>query len=96
MARVGDKETEKRCGRLAARVRYAVCTRPSIPRAMPAGGLAKEFAEQGLRAYAFAHVKDALEEGRRLAGPEGNVVCAGSLYLIGEMRTVLREERDKR
>ena len=31
-----------------------------------------------------------------LAGPEGNVVCAGSLYLIGEMRTVLREERDKR
>ena len=36
------------------------------------------------------------EEARRLAGPEGNVVCAGSLYLIGEMRTVLREERDKR
>ena len=36
------------------------------------------------------------QEARRLAGPEGNVVCAGSLYLIGEMRTVLREERDKR
>ena len=63
---------------------------------MPAGELAKEFEAQGIRAYAFAHVKDALEEARRLAGPEGNVVCAGSLYLIGEMRTVLREERDKR
>ena len=63
---------------------------------MPAGELAKEFEAQGIRAYAFAHAKDALEEARRLAGPEGNVVCAGSLYLIGEMRTVLREERDKR
>ena len=95
-AMMRDKETEKMCQRLAARVRCVVCTQPNIPRAMPAGELAKEFEAQGIRAYAFAHVKDALEEARRLAGPEGNVVCAGSLYLIGEMRTVLREERDKR
>ncbi|MFR2021681.1 MAG: glutamate ligase domain-containing protein, partial [Christensenellales bacterium] len=95
-AMMRDKETEKMCQRLAARVRCVVCTQPNNPRAMPAGELAKEFEAQGIRAYAFAHVKDALEEARRLAGPEGNVVCAGSLYLIGEMRTVLREERDKR
>ena len=95
-AMMRDRETEKMCQRLAARVRCVVCTQPNNPRAMPAGELAKEFEAQGIRAYAFAHVKDALEEARRLAGPEGNVVCAGSLYLIGEMRTVLREERDKR
>ena len=95
-AMMRDKETEKMCQRLAARVRCVVCTQPNNPRAMPAGELAKEFEAQGIRAYAFAHVKDALEEARRLSGPEGNIVCAGSLYLIGEMRTVLREERDKR
>ena len=95
-AMMRDKETNKMCQRLASRVHSVVCTQPNIPRAMPAAELAAEFEAQGIRAYAFAHVKDALEEARRLAGPEGNVVCAGSLYLIGEMRTVLREERDKR
>ena len=92
-AMMRDKETEKMCQRLAPRVRCVVCTQPNIPRAMPADELAKEFEAQGLRAYARTHVKDALEEARRLAGPEGNVVCAGSLYLIGEMRTLLRKER---
>ena len=60
---------------------------------MPAEELARAFEVQGLRAYARTHVRDALEEARRLAGPEGNVVCAGSLYLIGEMRTLLRKDR---
>ena len=92
-AMMRDKETEKMCQRLAPRVRCVVCTQPNIPRAMPADELAKEFEAQGLRAYARTHVRDALEEARRLAGPEGNVVCAGSLYLIGEMRTLLRKER---
>ena len=73
-AMMRDKETEKMCQRLAARVRCVVCTQPNIPRAMPAGELAKEFEAQGIRAYAFAHVKDALEEARRLAGPEGWVL----------------------
>ena len=92
-AMMRDKETEKMCQRLAPRVRCVVCTQPNIPRAMPAEELARAFEAQGLRAYARTHVKDALEEARRLAGPEGNVVCAGSLYLIGEMRTLLRKER---
>ena len=92
-AMMRDKETEKMCQRLAPRVRYVVCTQPNIPRAMPAEELARAFEAQGLRAYARTHVRDALEEARRLAGPEGNVVCAGSLYLIGEMRTLLRMER---
>ena len=92
-AMMRDKETEKMCQRLASRVRCVVCTQPNIPRAMPAEELAEAFEAQGLRAYARTHVKDALEEARRLAGPEGNVVCADSLYLIGEMRTLLRMER---
>ena len=92
-AMMRDKETEKMCQRLAPRVRCVVCTQPNIPRAMPTEELARAFEAQGLRAYARTHVRDALEEARRLAGPEGNVVCAGSLYLIGEMRTLLRMER---
>ena len=69
------------CQRLAARVRCVVCTQPNNPRAMPAGELAKEFEAQGIRAYAFAHVKDALEEARRLAGPEGKYLVRGKCQL---------------
>ena len=93
-AMMRDKETVKMCQRLASRVHSVVCTQPSIPRAMPADELAGEFEACGVRTYACPSPSDALEEARRLAGPEGNVVCAGSLYLIGEVRTLLRHEKE--
>ena len=36
----------------------------------------------------------ALARARSLAGPEGFVLAAGSLYLIGELRTLLRREKE--
>ena len=93
-AMMRDKETVKMCQRLASRVHSVVCTQPSVPRAMPADELAGEFEACGVRTYACPSPSDALEEARRLAGPEGNVVCAGSLYLIGEVRTLLRHEKE--
>ena len=93
-AMMRDKETVKMCQRLASRVHSVVCTQPSIPRAMPADELAGEFEACGVRTYVCPSPSDALEEARRLAGPEGNVVCAGSLYLIGEVRTLLRHEKE--
>ena len=37
---------------------------------------------------------DALAWARHLAGPDGVVLTAGSLYLIGEIRTLLRKEKE--
>lgn len=89
-----DKETEKMCHRLAQRVRCAVCAQPKIPRAMDAGDLAAAFEAQGLRAYAQPDAARALEQARSLAGSDGVVLAAGSLYLIGEIRTLLRKEKE--
>lgn len=89
-----DKETEKMTQRLSSRVRCCVTTAPPVPRAMPAKELAQAFARQGLKTYAEDEPSAALRRARELAGPEGIVLCAGSLYLIGEIRSLLRKEKE--
>ena len=89
-----DKETEKMCGRIASRVRSVVCVTPHVPRAMPAAELAEAFKAQGLRTFVEDRPEDGLQQAPSLAGPEGMVLAAGSLYLIGEIRTLLRKEKE--
>ena len=80
--------------RLASRVCCCVTTTPSVPRSMPAAELAQAFEKQGLKAYAVDEPAKALRKARELAGPDGMVLCAGSLYLIGEIRGLLRSEKE--
>lgn len=89
-----DKETEKMCKRLSTRVRCVVCASPNVPRAMGADELCEAFEGEGLQAYAEPEAARALEKARGLAGPNGLVLAAGSLYLIGEIRTILRKEKE--
>ncbi len=91
---MADKETEKMTQRLSSRVRCCVTTTPSVPRAMPAAELKEAFEKQGLKTYAEDEPARALKKARELAGPEGTVLCAGSLYLIGEIRSLLRSEKE--
>ncbi len=91
---MADKETEKMTRRLAARFRCCVTTTPGVPRAMAAGELAAAFEQHGLKTYAEDNPEIALRRARELAGPEGTVLCAGSLYLIGELRSLLRREKE--
>lgn len=89
-----DKEVAKMTQRLSTRVRCVVATQVDVPRALPAQALADAFSDCGLRAYAQPEIGRALEQARSLAGPEGTVLCAGSLYLIGALRTMLRGEKE--
>ncbi len=91
---MADKETEKMTQRLSSRVRCCVTTTPGVPRAMPAAELAQAFEKQGLKTYPVDEPEKALRKARELAGPDGIVLCAGSLYLIGELRTLLRKEKE--
>lgn len=91
---MADKETEKMTQRLSTRFRCCVTTTPNVPRAMAAAQLAQEFEQQGLKAYPVDEPEKALRKARELAGPDGMVLCAGSLYLIGELRTLLRKEKE--
>ena len=89
-----DKETAKMAAQLALCVRCAVATTPPVPRAMAAEELASAFGAQGIPAQAEADVARALALARELAGEDGVVLCAGSLYLIVAVRTLLRREKE--
>ena len=91
---MADKDVACMTAQLAPCVRCVVATQPAIPRAMAAAQLAQAFEAQGAKAYAMAEPEAALEKARELAGEEGVVLCAGSLYLIGEMRALLRREKE--
>ena len=89
-----DKDVAVMTQMLAERVCAVVTTQPAIPRAMAARELAAAFEKQGASALAVAEPKEALEKAREIAGGDGTVLCAGSLYLIGEIRTLLRQEKE--
>ena len=91
---MADKDVAVMTQMLASRIRCVVTTQPAIPRAMAAQELAAAFEKQGASALAIAEPKAALEKAREIAGENGTVLCAGSLYLIGEIRTLLRQEKE--
>ncbi len=80
--------------RLSTRVRCAVCLTPKNPRALAASELVGAFRRHGVDAWAEPDAARALARARSLAGPEGIVLAAGSLYMIGELRTLLRGEKE--
>jgi dihydrofolate synthase/folylpolyglutamate synthase len=89
-----DKDVAQMTKRLSSRVRCVVAAQPAVPRAMAADKLADTFAQHGVKTYAVPDPKAALSKARALAGNDGTVLCAGSLYLIGALRTILREEKE--
>ena len=91
---MADKDVACMTAQLARSVRCVVATQPAIPRAMAADALACAFEAQGAKVYAVANPKEALQKARELAGNDGTVLCAGSLYLIGEIRSLLRQEKE--
>ena len=91
---MGDKETDKMCQRLSSRVQCVVCTQVDVPRAMEAQALADTFARHGVQTFVEEEPERALERARHIAGQEGTVLVAGSLYLIGAIRTALRKEKE--
>ncbi len=91
---MADKDVACMTAMLAPRVSCVVATQPAIPRTMAADQLAAAFEAQGAKAQAIAEPKAALEKAREIAGEGGAVLCAGSLYLIGEIRSLLRQEKE--
>lgn len=87
---LADKDVSGMCALLRDRARAVVTAPPPVPRAMPPQELADCFAKAGARKVtACTDAETALKSARSLAGPDDVIVCAGSLYLIGTLRTLL-------
>ena len=66
--------------------KHLVLTEPDNQRKLSAEALGQVAAHLGYDAPWEKDPAEAVRLARRLAGPEGVVLCAGSLYLIGAIR----------
>ncbi len=80
------KDVDGMVAELAPAVDMVVATRSSHPRAAPPARLAGLARAEGVRSVAVDDPAAALARARDEAGPEGTVVVAGSLYLLGDLR----------
>lgn len=73
-----------------------ICTVPDNPRALSAARLAEAvsniFQKSQIKVYAQEKIEDALKLASSLAADEDMVVFAGSLYMIGHVRTLLNKQ----
>lgn len=89
-----DKDYAAIVAPLAGVADAVVCVRPDSHRALDADMLAAAFAARGTTAHAAPSLAEALAMSRALATGEGRVVIAGSLYLVGEARTLVHGMED--
>jgi dihydrofolate synthase/folylpolyglutamate synthase len=83
---LGDKDAGAMVGALRGVVAEVVATRSSHARAVAADALADRAREAGISARAVQDPGEALDVARALAGPDGAVLVAGSLYLLADLR----------
>ena len=89
------KDVEGMVAALAPAAALVVATRSSHPHAAAPARLAGLAHEAGLPAVVVDDPAAALERARHEAGPDGTVLVAGSLYLLGDLRPhVLPAERE--
>jgi dihydrofolate synthase/folylpolyglutamate synthase len=84
-----EKIDSKMIEDMASLAEQAVTVTPDNHRAMPAAELATMLQEEGCAAEPAASLEEGLRLARELAGPEGVIIAAGSLYLAGALRGML-------
>jgi dihydrofolate synthase/folylpolyglutamate synthase len=89
---VRDKDAAAMLAALAPLAAAVVATRSSNPRAVDAAALEALARPRAAVTRAVEDPEAALAEARRLAGPGGLVVVAGSIFLVGELRARLLGE----
>jgi dihydrofolate synthase/folylpolyglutamate synthase len=90
---MADKEIEEIVRVLAPVARRVWTVKADLKRGLPADELAKYFSLFGISAQTSRSVGSALGAARQAAGPQGSVVVAGSLYLLGPARRYLKRCR---
>ncbi|HIE21009.1 MAG TPA: hypothetical protein EYP73_00235 [Acidimicrobiia bacterium] len=87
---MGDKDVELMLQRLAPMIDGVVTTAVESKRAVPAAELAERaLSVVEVPVVASESVEQGLDMVRAEAGPEGSVLVTGSLYLVGDVRSLL-------
>jgi dihydrofolate synthase/folylpolyglutamate synthase len=87
-----DKRVREMLDRLVPLASHFIATRPAMSRSREPEQLARWARERGVTADSERSPAAALERAREIAGPEGEVLVAGSIFLLGEIQAVLDRE----
>lgn len=90
MAILKDKDTSKMVELLAPIADIVVATEVRMPRKLDADDLAEKIKKYNENVFVERDIKKAIEKTIELADKEDMIVFGGSLYLIGEVRTLYK------
>lgn len=88
---LSDKEVDEVLDNFLAVTEEFVVTEPANPRKMTAEELSKKITAKGGKCIIMESPRDAIEYVKTRYGEYDLILCAGSLYLIGEIRGYLHE-----
>lgn len=92
-AGMADKDINGILSQIAPKVDAIVCTDMAMARSLPAARLAEMAAQFGKPVSFETDPRKAMEKAGDLAGPDGRVLAAGSIYLVGFVRGILTGEQ---
>lgn len=87
---LGDKDIEGMLSVMMPLCHEVICTEPDNPRKMSAANLAEQVSKHGHNPRVEPSIEKAFKLAYSLAEPSDAIVCFGSLYMIGSMRTAIR------
>ena len=82
---LGDKDVDGMLARLVRAGRTLVATSSSNPRSLPAPELARRAQKHFAQVEERSDPAEALARAHELAGPDGNLLVTGSLYLLADL-----------
>ncbi|SDK17632.1 bifunctional folylpolyglutamate synthase/dihydrofolate synthase [Natronincola ferrireducens] len=89
VAMLKDKDVKGVLQHLIPLVDKVIATKPNNPRAMEADDLAKELVIFGKEIYVCNKIEEAVKKAYEVTTSDDAIVFAGSLYMIGEVRSLL-------
>lgn len=92
---VKEKDYEKSIELLMSEVKWdkVYVTTMDNYRAMPAQELKEIFLDKGIEAICVENSKEAFAEARQVREDGQLLICTGSLYLVGELKKIMEEEK---
>lgn len=88
---LADKQIDPMLNSLTKITDHIIATQPDNPRGLPAEELARHIAGFGIEAHTIADYSEAIERARQQDAYDV-ILFAGSLYLIGDVRRLWRDE----
>lgn len=91
---LGDKDVSGILDELMPLVSEVICTEPANPRKMPAEDLLERVSAYGVRTYLERDLGKGFQAALAIEKESENamILCFGSLYLVGQLRGIIRSE----